>query len=146
MNIRELEAADYEGWAALYSGYKAFYNVPVSDADLRTAFEWILDENHPQYGFVVENDGVLVALAHYQVHPNPLTANYRMYLNDLYVDKGFRKRGCAGAIIETLVTICQNEGFEALRWITAEDNYRARSLYDKLAAKSNFVIYDASAS
>lgn len=144
MNIRELEATDYEGWAVLYTGYKAFYQVHVSDEDLRTAFDWILDENHPQYGFVVESEGVLVALAHYQVHPNPLTANYRMYLNDLYVDKAYRNRGCAGSIIETLTTICQNEGFEKLRWVTAEDNYRARSLYDKLASKSNFIIYDAS--
>lgn len=145
MNIRELEPSDYEGWAALYSGYKAFYQVHVTDEDLRTAFDWILDENHPQYGFVVEEDGRLIALAHYQVHPNPLTANYRMYLNDLYVDKAYRKRGCAGSIIETLTTICQNEGFEKLRWVTAEDNYRARSLYDKLARKSHFIIYDAAA-
>lgn len=145
MNIRELEATDYEGWAALYSGYKAFYQVHVSDEDLRTAFDWILDESHPQYGFVVESEGLLVALAHYQVHPNPLRASYRMYLNDLYVDKAYRKRGCAGAIIETLTTICQNEGFEKLRWVTAEDNYRARSLYDKLAQKSHFIIYDAPA-
>jgi len=145
MNIRELEPADYEGWSALYSGYKAFYNLAATDEDLRAAFDWILDENHPQYGFVVESEGTLAALAHYQVHPNPLTASYRMYLNDLYVDKAYRGRGCAGSIIETLITICQNEGFEKLRWVTAEDNYRARSLYDKLAQKSNFIIYDAPA-
>jgi len=67
-----------------------------------------------------------------------------MYLNDLFVDPAYRAKGCASAIIETLVTICRNEGFERLRWVTAEDNYRARSLYDKLAQKSGFIIYDAS--
>ena len=144
MNIRELQASDYEGWARLYRGYKEFYQVPAEEADLQTAFEWVLDENHPQYGFVVEENGVLIALAHYQVHPNPLAATYRMYLNDLFVDPDYRSKGCASAIIETLVTICRNEGFERLRWVTAEDNYRARSLYDKLAQKSGFIIYDAS--
>lgn len=144
MNIRELQSEDYPGWARLYSAYKSFYQVPVEEQDLRIAFDWILDENHPQYGFVVEEEGELIALAHYQVHPNPLAATYRMYLNDLFVDAEHRGKGCASAVIETLVTICRNEGFERLRWVTAEDNYRARSLYDKLAQKSSFIIYDAS--
>jgi len=146
VQIRELVESDFEGWAELYRGYKAFYQVPVSQADLQTAFGWITDDNHPQYGFVIEEDGVLVALAHYQVHPNPLRASYRMYLNDLFVDQAYRRRGYARAIIETLVNICQNEGFECLRWVTAEDNYAARSLYDELAQKSPFVIYDATSS
>ena len=144
MNIRELQESDYSEWARLYTGYKAFYEVPVHEHDLRTAFEWILDEHHPQYGFVVEEEGSLIALAHYQLHPNPLSASYRMYLNDLFVDPDHREKGCASRVIETLVTICRNEGFERLRWVTAEDNYRARSLYDRVAQKSNFIIYDAS--
>ena len=29
-----------------------------------------------------------------------------------------------------------------LRWITADDNYRARSLYDKIAERTKWVTYD----
>jgi hypothetical protein len=29
-----------------------------------------------------------------------------------------------------------------IRWITAENNYRARGVYDRLATRTNWVTYD----
>jgi len=30
-----------------------------------------------------------------------------------------------------------------VRWITADDNYRAQALYDKVATRTHWVTYDA---
>ena len=142
MDIRPVEPTDYDEWKVLYSAYKEFYGVEVLETDLQTTFDWILNDEHPQYGFVVEVDDELVGLANYQVHPNPLRACHRMYLNDLFVPNQFRNQGYGRIMIETLISICKNNGFECLRWMTAEDNTTARSLYDQYGIVSSFVTYE----
>ncbi|WP_425480622.1 hypothetical protein [Arenimonas daejeonensis] len=32
--------------------------------------------------------------------------------------------------------------WSVIRWLTAEDNYRARSSYDKISTRTNFLTYD----
>jgi hypothetical protein len=36
------------------------------------------------------------------------------------------------------------EGWDTVRWITADDNYRARSKYDRVASRTMWVTYDMS--
>jgi ribosomal protein S18 acetylase RimI-like enzyme len=142
METRSLKSTDYGEWKVLYSGYKEFYGVKITETDLRTTFDWILDDDHPQYGFVLEDEGKLVGLANYQIHPNPLRASHRMYLNDLYVPEQHRNKGYGRIIIEKLISICKKNEFDCLRWMTAEDNIAARSLYDQYGTISSFVTYE----
>ena len=36
----------------------------------------------------------------------------------------------------------RERNWSVIRWITAEDNYRARSSYDKIATRTKWVTYD----
>lgn len=36
----------------------------------------------------------------------------------------------------------QRRGWSVVRWITAEDNYRARAMYDGVATKTAWATYD----
>ncbi len=142
MRVRSVQASDFGAWKALYSGYKQFYAVTPVAGDLRVTFDWILDENHPQNGVVLEDQGVLVGLANYQVQANPLTARDRMYLNDLFVAPARRGEGFGRMLLEALIGQCQARGYESLRWLTAENNTTARILYDKHATAIAFVPYE----
>lgn len=142
MRIRSVQASDLEAWKALYSGYKEFYAVTPVESDLRTTFDWIIDENHPQSGVVLEDEEVLVGLANYQVQVNPLTARDRMYLNDLFVAPARRGEGFGRMLLEGLIRQCQERGYESLRWLTAENNTTARTLYNKHATAIAFVPYE----
>ena len=35
----------------------------------------------------------------------------------------------------------EEQGWPVIRWITAENNYRARALYDRLSDKTHWVTY-----
>jgi len=35
-----------------------------------------------------------------------------------------------------------DRGWDVVRWTTADDNYRARSTYDKLATRTTWITYD----
>jgi hypothetical protein len=45
-------------------------------------------------------------------------------------------------LIAAVKTEGQKRGWTVIRWITAEDNYRARALYDRLADRTKWVTYD----
>jgi len=58
---------------------------------------------------------------------------------DLFVDPAHRGDGVATALMQGLANIGQTRGWSAIRWLTAEDNYRARSFYDKISARRVFL-------
>ena len=64
------------------------------------------------------------------------------FLDDLFVDPPARGSGAAHALIEAVEAVARARGWLTVRWITADDNYRARGLYDKLATRTMWVTYD----
>ena len=44
-------------------------------------------------------------------------------------------------MIEAVGTYAREQGWDVVRWMTSETNYRARSVYDRHATKSNWITY-----
>lgn len=91
---------------------------------------------------MAEDQGRLVGLAHFRPFARPLSASTGGFLDDLFVDPAQRGSGAAAALIEGVADVGRQRGWTVIRWITADDNYRARSLYDKLAVKTAWATYD----
>jgi ribosomal protein S18 acetylase RimI-like enzyme len=49
--------------------------------------------------------------------------------------------GVGVALIEHLCGRMRDEGWSRIYWMTREDNYRARGLYDRFAKRDAFVRY-----
>ena len=64
------------------------------------------------------------------------------FLDDLFVDPAHRGSGAARALIDAVAAEGRQRGWTVIRWITAEDNYRARGLYDQMADRTKWVTYD----
>ena len=47
----------------------------------------------------------------------------------------------ADALFERLAAIGRERGWSSLRWLTADDNYRARALYDRRAKRTMWITY-----
>ena len=45
-------------------------------------------------------------------------------------------------LIEALVALGKQEGWRRIYWHTHEDNYRARTLYDRLASRTDYIRND----
>jgi GNAT superfamily N-acetyltransferase len=103
---------------------------------------WLLDAGHTTEGLVAEVDGKLLGLVHFRPFARPLSASIGGFLDDLFVDPAARGSGAAAALIEALAAEGRKRGWTVIRWITAEDNYRARALYDQLAEKTRWATYD----
>lgn len=142
MLIRPPVAADRPEWERLYAGYAAFYKVAQTPEMRATVWGWLHDPAHQTRGFVAEDQGRLIGLAHFRPFARPLSASTGGFLDDLFVDPAARGLGAADALIAAIAEEGRKQGWTVIRWITAEDNYRARALYDRLAEKTKWATYD----
>jgi GNAT superfamily N-acetyltransferase len=142
MIIRRPTDADRPAWEELYAGYAAFYKVSQTPAMRATVWGWIHSADHSTDAFVAEAEGRLLGLAHYRPFARPLSASTGGFLDDLFVNPAARGSGAAEALIAAIAEEGRKRGWTVVRWITAEDNYRARVLYDRLAEKTRWTTYD----
>lgn len=140
--IRNIEIKDKEQWKKLYHGYADFYQVTISEQILETIWDWLHNTNHDLNALVYEIDNSIVALAHYRRMPSPLRGKYIGFLDDLYVDPQFRGKKIGEKIIKKLNDISKERNWGLIRWITRNDNHNAKSLYDKVAKKSTWEVYE----
>tara|TARA_Y100001947_G_scaffold141154_1_gene132551 strand:- start:97 stop:528 length:432 start_codon:yes stop_codon:yes gene_type:complete len=140
--IRNIEIKDKEQWKKLYHGYADFYQVTISEQILETIWDWLHDTDHDLNALVYEIDNSIVALAHYRRMPSPLRGKYIGFLDDLYVEPQFRGKKIGEKIIKKLNDISKERNWGLIRWITRNDNHNAKSLYDKVAKKSTWEVYE----
>ena len=145
MRVRVVPAAPRHraGWGRLFAGYAAFYGVAQTEAMRETVWGWILDPAEEVTALLAEApDGEPVGLAHYRAFARPLRASRGLFLDDLFVDPAWRGQGVAQALLAALAERAAAEGCDVVRWITAEDNARARAVYDHVAQATRWVTYD----
>ena len=140
--IREIRLEDKEYWQKLYKGYAEFYKVEMNDKILDTVWNWLQDKNHDVNGLGYEINKKLVAIAHYRRMPSPLRGQYIGFLDDLYVDPEHRGKKIGEKIIKQLNEISKENGWNLIRWITRENNLRAKVLYDRVSEKSTWDVYE----
>jgi ribosomal protein S18 acetylase RimI-like enzyme len=130
-------------WNQLYKGYAEFYKVEQTTEMRDRVWSWLHDPAHTVKGFLaVTGSGTPVGLAHYRPFARPLMASTGGFLDDLFVDPSHRGGGAADALIKAVADEGRRQGWTVIRWITAENNYRARAVYDRLASKTVWTTYD----
>lgn len=143
ITVREVRVEDFAQWRALYRGYADFYRVEQTDEAAERVWAWVNDPAHEVSALVAENgEGRLIGLAHYRPFARPLSATTGGYLDDLFVDPAHRGSGAADHLLTRLGDIAAERGWSVVRWITADDNHRARAKYDQVATRTMWVTYD----
>ena len=140
--VRKISIKDKENWKKLYKEYANFYKSPINVIILDTVWSWLMDKNHEVKGIVYEIDGNLTALAHYRAMPRPLKGKYIGFLDDLYVDPDYRNQKIGQKLMNEIKVISRSEKWDLVRWITRQDNTKAKSLYDKISKKTNWEVYE----
>ena len=140
--IRPIKIEDKKDWEKLYRGYADFYKVEMNDEILATVWKWLFDQKHEVSGLVYEEKSKVIALAHYRKMPSPLRGKYIGFLDDLFVDPNHRRKGIGEKMIEELNAISRRNNWNLVRWITRDDNTKAKSLYEKFSKKTNWEVYE----
>jgi len=143
VTVRPIAAGDRDAWARLFVDYGVFYETAFSSEVVDGVWTWLADAAHPTNALVaVSSTGSVVGFAVYRSVPDTFTAGSGWFLDDLFVDPAARGAGAASALIDAIAAIAHSAGGGALRWITASDNLRAQSVYNKLATRTTWVTYE----
>jgi GNAT superfamily N-acetyltransferase len=143
VTTRALAASDRPVWEALFAGYAAFYKVDQTPQMRETVFGWLMDQTHSSNCIVAQDaTGAVIGFTHYRPFASQLRAITNCFLDDLFVAPSARGSGAAQALIEAVKEVAKANGWGVVRWITAENNYRARGVYDTLADRTPWVTYD----
>lgn len=140
--VRPLASDDAADWRRLWTAYLAFYETVLPEAIFRSTFARITDEgSNESAGLLAVLDGRPVGLAHYLFHRSCWTIDNVCYLQDLYADPAVRGTGVGRALIEAVHTRAAAAGAPEVYWMTQEFNATARRLYDRIAVKTPFIVY-----
>lgn len=141
--IGRIEPEHRADWERLYGLYAEFYRVAQTPAMRERVWSWIRSPEHEVEGRVaLDRSGRPVGLAHFRPFARPLSATTGGFLDDLFVEPEHRGTGAAEGLIAAVADEGRRRGWSVIRWITASDNARARSLYDRVAAQTPWVTYD----
>ena len=141
--IRPLHKDDEGEWRRLWTAYLAFYETVLPEEIFATTFARLTGEvAEGEYrGLLATLDGKPVGLAHYLFHRSCWTVGNVCYLQDLYADSEVRGQGVGRALIEAVYRRAEEEGSKEVYWMTQEFNATARRLYDGIADRTPFMIY-----
>ena len=143
MEVRAIRDSDRDQWQGLWDGYQTFYGHPGRPQDFfDTAFARLVSGNAGDFqGLVADEGGRLLGLTHYVFHPHLWRPEGVCYLQDLFTLPETRGKGVGRALIEAVDRAAAARGAGAVYWLTAEDNYPGRMLYDRVATRTSFIKY-----
>lgn len=139
--VRSVTAADEARWRELFTAYGVFYETAFTAEVLDRVWTQLLADGSGIDALVAEQDGRVVGIAHYRSHPDTFSGGLDWFLDDLFVDPAARGTGAGRALIETIAEKSAGTG-GSLRWITADDNHTAQALYDRVATRTRWVMYE----
>jgi GNAT superfamily N-acetyltransferase len=145
LSVRAIAQDDYDQWLPLWDGYNAFYGraglTALAPEITSTTWARLFDGYEPVYALVAELDGTLVGLVHYLFHRSTTSIGPTCYLQDLFTSEAARGKGVGRALINGVYERAQAAGAPRVYWQTHETNRVARTLYDKVAENSGFIVY-----
>ena len=143
VSVRNLDKKDHYQWEKIWTDYLSFYKTTVSDQVYKTSFQRLISNDLREYqGIVAELNEEIVGLSHYLFHRNLWSTQDTCYLSDLYVVPEMRGKGIARKLIHKVVQHAKDCGVKGRYWNTQETNYKGRMLYDQVAKKAPFIVYE----
>ena len=142
LEICEIQQKHYEVWIELYHKYAEYYQVDIPKDNFDLTWKWLTSENYPFWGILADVDSKIVGFAHFRSLPSPLDSCEVGFLDDLYVLQEYRGKKIGYSLIEKVHQIGKSKNWPYINWITKDDNYTARTLYDKISTKTDWNFYE----
>ncbi len=141
--IRQTTQSDRQSWDILFQAYAEFGGDEQTPQMRDRVWEWIHDKSAQTICFVAENrQKKIIGFVHFRSYERPLPATKGAYIDDMYVTPDCRGQGIIDHLIESVGHYATEQGWDVVRWMTSETNYRARAVYDRQAVKTKWVTYE----
>jgi ribosomal protein S18 acetylase RimI-like enzyme len=136
MEIVRIDKTQADLVADLFDKYRVFYK-KESDIELAKQFIQTRLGNNESVIFVAFADDQSKPVGFTQLYPTYSSVRVvkNWILNDLYVDKEYRKQGIGEKLIAAAMNFAKQNEAKFVQLSTAVDNYTAQSLYEQIGFK-----------
>ncbi len=141
LQVAPLQPGDRQRWTELWRRYLEFYRTTLPQEVYAHTWSRLL-EGRELHALAAREGDEIVGITHFLFHPSAWTLTPVCYLQDLFTDAAYRKRGAARALIAAVADRARDAGATRLYWLTQSDNETARALYDKVAKHTGFIRYE----
>jgi GNAT superfamily N-acetyltransferase len=142
LTVRPVAPTDLAQWETLWEGYNTFYQRTVPSEITRTTWGRFFEVDEPVHALVAEREGRLLGLVHYLFHRSTSLIGPICYLEDLFTLETVRGQGVGRALIEAVYERARSASCLQVYWQTHETNVTAMALYDQVAERSGFLVYE----
>jgi GNAT superfamily N-acetyltransferase len=142
IEIRPLRDGDRNAWNDLWSRYLAFYDTALPPAQHDTTFARLTGPDGSLHGRIALNDGRPVGLVHFLYHASTWVMSGTCYVQDLYTAPGHRGLGIGRALIQAVYDHAAARGVATVYSPTRDTNVTAQQLYEKVAVRTPFLVYE----
>lgn len=136
LTIRPFSPDDFPRWQELWDQN----NLGQSKPDV-TQETWrrLLDKDESVHGLgAYLEDGTLIAIMHYILHPVTGSLSPACYMQDLFTDPEYRGRGTARTLLHALEKEYKEKKWARIYWIADMNNTAAQKLYQSFGTRINF--------
>jgi GNAT superfamily N-acetyltransferase len=138
VSIRPLQSHDYAQWLPLWNANNLGV---VNEAVTARTWARLMDADENVCGLAAEQDGNLVGLLHYILHPTTGSLDPACYMQDVFVAENARRHGIARKLVEALIAEGRKQGWARIYWLAEGKNEAAAALYKNLGVQLDFNLY-----
>lgn len=144
MEIRPAGPDDVPALLPLFRAYCDFYESDPSDEGLERMIAGAIALPDDQAFVLVAADGErIVGFAACCWKWSSLRGARIVHLDDLFVEPDMRGRGLADRLIAEVAAVARRGGAPVVTWLTAPDNHRAQTVYNRVGGTSEpFLEYE----
>ena len=134
--IRRAVPEDSADITAMIHGLAEFERAPDQCTVTENQVSTALFGNSPTvHAHVAEVNGEVAAMALWFLNFSTWDGVAGIFVEDLFVRPGFRRRGLARALLAALAAECRDNGYTRLSWAVLHWNSGAIALYDEIGAQ-----------
>ena len=138
MEIKKINSSEVDLVTELFDKYRVFYK---QASDMELAHNFIrerLDKNESIiFVAIVQNNGKRIPIGFTQLYPkySSVRTTQNWILNDLFVEKNYRKQGIGESLIRRAMEFARQSGSRFVELSTAVENFAAQRLYNNIGFK-----------
>tara|TARA_R110002095_G_scaffold127694_2_gene110720 strand:+ start:3055 stop:3447 length:393 start_codon:yes stop_codon:yes gene_type:complete len=83
----------------------------------------------------------ITGIVHYILHPTTGSIQPVCYMQDVYIDPDYRRKGIGKRLVNEVTEIGKREKWTRMYWLTQFGNVEAKSMYENFGVKLDFTLY-----
>lgn len=124
LSTRPLAPGDFEAWFPLWSQYLAHNKAKMRWPDRTALFRKLSHQQDNTAAMVVECNGQMVGIAHYQIHNARFAFENAYHVQDIFITPEYQSMRAGAELVAAVYRTAHQNGAPTVYWMNAENIYR----------------------